>query len=596
MLFIKEDETIDTFTTKLTTLVNKAASLRHTMEDETLVHKLLNVVPDRYLQIVASVEQYSDLSEMTLEEATGRLNTYEERIKGHGRGKYKFSQGKNHENFKEERKDKEASHRSYNKNNFKKSNYDTSKLQCYKCKKIGHIAPKCPQKTKPNEQSNLVEEDLEPTLLMAILEDEEKRKVSLHKEDVGYKETNKDSLLYLGNGASNHMTRVKEHFKELDEKVTRKVRFGDDSYIKIIGKGSILIECDDEKQRIISHVYYIPDLKNNLLSLGQFTEIGSKVVMEDDVLRLYDIDNKIFMKVTRQRNRLYKANLRIGTRVCLLANLKDDTWLWHARLGHLNFESLKSMAQRNLVRGIPTIKHTSQVCDVCLIGKHSRAPFPKKAEAVRHAIHILNSILTKALEDITPYEAIKRRKPNLENLRVFGCIAYAKVPSQHLTKLDDRGTRIVYLGNEQGSKAYRLFDLTTQRICVSRNMKFKENETYDWKDYMRFRTLNDLYENTEELLLAEDEEKNYQEASSDQKWIEAMEAELDSINRNNTWKLTTLPKGRKAIGLKWVFMTKGDANGNIIKHKDRLVAKGYIQEHGLDFEEVFAPVARMKTI
>ncbi|GKA66765.1 ribonuclease H-like domain, reverse transcriptase, RNA-dependent DNA polymerase [Tanacetum coccineum] len=75
-----------------------------------------------------------------------------------------------------------------------------------------------------------------------------------------------------------------------------------------------------------------------------------------------------------------------------------------------------------------------------------------------------------------------------------------------------------------------------------------------------------------------------------------MKVELDSINRNNTWELTTLPKGHKAIGLKWVFKTKKDANGNIIKHKARLVAKGYIQQHGIDFEEVFAPVARIETI
>nr|GEX60054.1 zinc finger, CCHC-type [Tanacetum cinerariifolium] len=497
------------------------------------------------------------------EEAVGRFKTYEERIKykkgkqvdnqeklmftqhenkgkyfrGRGRGKHKFSQGRNHENFKEERKEGETSHMSYNKNNFKKSNYDTSKLQCYKCKKIGHIAPKCPQKTKPNEQSNLVEEDLEQTLLMALLEDEEKQEASLHEKDVGYKETNIDSLCYLDNGASNYMTRVREHFKELDEEVSGKVRFRDGSHIEIKGKGSILIECDDEKQRIILHVYYIPDLKRNLLSLGQLTKIGCKVVMEDDEIQLYDMDNKIFMKVTRQRNRLYKANLRIG------------------------------------------IKHTTQVCDVCLIGKQSRAPFPKKAkarstspldlvygdlygpitsptpsrkkyifltdrggeftsseftqyckeniiarqliapyspqqngvverrnrkimsttrcmmkatnmpqnfwaEAVRHTIYILNSVLAKALEDIIPYEAIKRRKPNLENLRVFDCIAYAKVPSQHLTKLDDRSTKMVYLGNEQGSKAYRLFDPTTQRVCVSRDVKFKKNEAWDWKDYM----------------------------------------------------------------------------------------------------------------
>nr|GEX61100.1 zinc finger, CCHC-type [Tanacetum cinerariifolium] len=60
---IKEDEIIDTFTGKLTTLVNKAASLGHTIEDSIVVQKLLNAVPDKLLQIVASIEQYSDLDE-----------------------------------------------------------------------------------------------------------------------------------------------------------------------------------------------------------------------------------------------------------------------------------------------------------------------------------------------------------------------------------------------------------------------------------------------------------------------------------------------------------------------------------------------------
>ncbi|GJU75219.1 zinc finger, CCHC-type containing protein [Tanacetum coccineum] len=62
LLHMKEDETIDTFTAKLTTVANKAASLGHTFDDSTLVRKLLNAVPDRYLQIVASIEQYSDLA------------------------------------------------------------------------------------------------------------------------------------------------------------------------------------------------------------------------------------------------------------------------------------------------------------------------------------------------------------------------------------------------------------------------------------------------------------------------------------------------------------------------------------------------------
>ncbi|GJU18453.1 hypothetical protein Tco_1146419 [Tanacetum coccineum] len=75
MLHMKEDETIDTFTEKLTTLVNKAASLGHTIENSVVVRKLLNAVPDKFLQIVASIEQYSDLDEMSVDEAIGRLKT-----------------------------------------------------------------------------------------------------------------------------------------------------------------------------------------------------------------------------------------------------------------------------------------------------------------------------------------------------------------------------------------------------------------------------------------------------------------------------------------------------------------------------------------
>lgn len=75
-----------------------------------------------------------------------------------------------------------------------------------------------------------------------------------------------------------------------------------------------------------------------------------------------------------------------------------------------------------------------------------------------------------------------------------------------------------------------------------------------------------------------------------------MEAELASIEKNKTWELVDLPKNRKAISLKWVFKMKKDPSGKIIKHKARIVAKGYVQKHGIDYEEVFAPVARIETV
>jgi hypothetical protein len=75
-----------------------------------------------------------------------------------------------------------------------------------------------------------------------------------------------------------------------------------------------------------------------------------------------------------------------------------------------------------------------------------------------------------------------------------------------------------------------------------------------------------------------------------------MEEELNSILSNQTWEPAELPKDHNAIGLKWVFKVKKDPAGNIVKHKARLVAKGYAQIQGVDYDEVFAPVARLETV
>nr|GEU99602.1 zinc finger, CCHC-type [Tanacetum cinerariifolium] len=106
------------------------------------------------------------------------------------------------------------------------------------------------------------------------------------------------------------------------------------------------------------------------------------------------------------------------------------------------------------------------------------------AEAIRHAVYVLNRVPTKALEDSTPYEVLKDRKPNMRHLRVFGCKAYAKVTKPHLKKLDDRSRELAYLGTKPGSKAYRLFNHVTKYMVVSRDVKFKEDEGWDWKGYL----------------------------------------------------------------------------------------------------------------
>jgi hypothetical protein len=90
--------------------------------------------------------------------------------------------------------------------------------------------------------------------------------------------------------------------------------------------------------------------------------------------------------------------------------------------------------------------------------------------------------------------------------------------------------------------------------------------------------------------------QTYDEAVRSEKWRKAMDLEIESIERNATWDLTSLSAGVKTIGVKWIYKTKHNERGEVEKHKARLVAKGYTQRHGIDFNEVYAHVARWDTI
>lgn len=98
------------------------------------------------------------------------------------------------------------------------------------------------------------------------------------------------------------------------------------------------------------------------------------------------------------------------------------------------------------------------------------------------------------------------------------------------------------------------------------------------------------------MFLATEEPTTYYEAATETMWQEAMQKELESIEKNKTLALTNLPSGQKPVGLKWVFKLKKTSEGNVIKHKGRLASKGYVQRQEVNLKEVFAIVVRLDTI
>ena len=97
-------------------------------------------------------------------------------------------------------------------------------------------------------------------------------------------------------------------------------------------------------------------------------------------------------------------------------------------------------------------------------------------------------------------------------------------------------------------------------------------------------------------VLQHDEPTTYKDACGKKEWMDAMDKEMNALHKNDTWDLCQLPPNEQAIGCKWIYKLKFNKEGHIDRHKARLVTKGFAQEYGIDYEETYAPVAKMSSI
>ena len=153
----------------------------------------------------------------------------------------------------------------------------------------------------------------------------------------------------------------------------------------------------------MADVYFISELKSNIISLGQATESGCDVRMRDDYLTLHDREGNLLVKSVRSRNRLYKVTMEVEGTKCLQLEKVSDSTLWHARLGHVGLDAMKAMMNKEMVTGMPKIIIERETCVSCLMGKQTRNSFPQAT--TYRATHILELIHVDLCGPISPSTA-----------------------------------------------------------------------------------------------------------------------------------------------------------------------------------------------
>ncbi|CAN6871207.1 unnamed protein product [Brassica oleracea] len=330
------------------------------------------------------------------------------------------------------------------------------------CMSLGHYASTCPDRLLTLQEAQ--EQDKDDTQHADELMMHEVVYLNEDKVVPSKFETHDDqeNMWYLDNGASNHMTGVRRYFNIINESITGKVKFGDDSRIDIKGKGSIeFVDMNGEHRYIF-------------------------VLVDDHTRYMWTI-------LLKEKSDVFEKFKRFKTMVEQDTNQKVQTFQTD-RGGEFTSQEFNEFCEQAGIKRHLTAPYTPQQNGVVerrnrtlmemtrSIVKHFRLPNYLWGEAVRHSTYVLNRVATRVLKDVTPYEAYRGSKPNLSHLRTFGCIGYAKVVNPHLKKLEDRSRVLIHLGTEPGSKAYRMYDPQTRKISVSRDVIFDESKGWNWEE------------------------------------------------------------------------------------------------------------------
>lgn len=400
ILEMNESEKVEEYFKRVLTITNKMRSNGETMTESKVVEKILRTLSEKFMYMVVSIEESKDIESISIDELQASLVVHE--------GKFK----------KSERGDDQALKVAYGRGSGTrgrgrgrgrgKTYLDKSTVECYKCHKLGHFKNECPMW---ESEANYADFEREEVLLMAYIEEEENgeedAEVNLENTEVnlenaelimmtysGKQENLRKRAWFLDSGCSNHMSGDRELFSTLSGDFKHSVKLGNDKRMEVVGKGSVKLVLNDVTYNI-SDVYFVPELKNNLLSLGQLQEKEITIIIRKGFCKIYHDEKGLMAESKMSMNRMFMLIDQGGDednqQCCLKTATEDMAKLWHERYGHLSHRGMKTLQSKEMVRGLPNFDTQKFTCSDCLVGKQPRNPIPKKsmwrAKEVLELIH-----------------------------------------------------------------------------------------------------------------------------------------------------------------------------------------------------------------
>ncbi|GAU46070.1 hypothetical protein TSUD_180060 [Trifolium subterraneum] len=262
-LAMGESETVNEYFARTLSIANRMTTQGERMEELVVVEKILRSIPSRFNYVVCSIKEANDINTLTIDGLQSSLLVHKGRMKnqkdqsdeqalkvaaggrgvGRGRGRNTTTRGRGRGRINKE------------------------SVQCYKCHKFGHYQNECPEW----DNANYVEtHDNEEMLLMA-----DSTSINNPREEIWY----------LDSGCSNHMSGTKEWMHDFDDSFTESVKLGNDSKMAVMGKGNVKLMIEG-RIHVITVVYYIPGLRNNLLSVGQLQQKNLSIVFKNDICQV----------------------------------------------------------------------------------------------------------------------------------------------------------------------------------------------------------------------------------------------------------------------------------------------------------------------